>query len=195
MSPYAGGGGSSGMAELPVGTILDWAGTFDANHKPDAGEWMECDGTAINQTTYADLYAVFGGGGSNRWGIDAGGNFFLPNFKRRVTVGRDPCTGPGTVNNVALPRMDGVNNVCLGGCESKVLSSSEMPCHCHSTGYCSVSTGMSGSACTMNGTLTANYTSAYWTSCNTGTCGSTNGHLMLPPYAVVYKLIKAKKAS
>ena len=192
MSPYAGGGGSGGMAELPVGTILDWAGTFDATHKPDAGSWMECDGSAIAQATYADLYALFG---ASRWGADAGGNFILPNFKRKVTVGRDPCTGPGTVNCLALPRMDGVNCACMGGCESKVLSQYEMPSHQHGYGYCAVGFGMTSYACTMNGNCAFNCGSAYWSTGTSGSCGSGYGHSTLQPYAVVYKLIKAKKAS
>jgi len=179
------------MAELPVGTILDWAGTFDANHKPDAGEWKECDGSAISQTTYADLYALFG---ASRWGADGGGNFSLPNFKRRVTVGRDPCTSPGSVNCLSLPRMDGVNSGCTGGCESKVLSQYEMPSHQHGYGFCGVSFGMIWYG-TSGGGCAANCGYASWYTGTTDGCGSGYGHSTLQPYAVVYKLIKVKKAA
>lgn len=189
--PYTTTGGS-GMTELPVGTILDWAGTFDGTHKPDAGTWMECDGSAIAQATYADLYALFG---ASRWGTDAGGNFILPNFKRRVTVGRDPCCSPGTVNNLALPCMNCVNCGCMGGCEAKVLSANEMPSHQHGYGYCGVGFGTIYYACTANGNCAFNCGSASWQSSGTGTCGSGYGHSTLQPYAVVYKLIKVKKAA
>ena len=179
-------------SELAVGTVLDWVGTFDATHKPDAGEWKECDGTAVAQATYADLYALFG---ASRWGADAGGNFILPNFKRRVTLGRDPCTGPACVNNVQLGRMDGVNCGCMGGCESKVLLTSEIPSHQHSYGFCGVGFGMTSYACTTNGNCGFNCGWASWQTGTSGACGSGNGHLLLPPYAVVYKIIKVKKAS
>jgi microcystin-dependent protein len=179
-------------SELAVGTVLDWVGTFDATHKPDAGEWKECDGTAVAQATYADLYALFG---ASRWGADAGGNFILPNFKRRVTVGRDPCCSPPCVNGVQLSLMNAATCTCIGGCEAKVLQASEMPSHSHSYGFCGVGFGMTSYACTTNGNCGFNCGWASWQSSGTGTCGSGNGHLMLPPYAVVYKIIKVKKAS
>jgi microcystin-dependent protein len=180
-------------SELAVGTVLDWVGTFDATHKPDAGEWKECDGAAIAQATYADLYTLFG---ASRWGADAGGNFILPNFKRRVTLGRDPCTAPACLNGVQLCRMDGVNSGSgFGGCESKVLLTSEIPSHQHSYGYCGVGFGSTQAVCAANGTFSANCGSASWQTGNSGTCGSGNGHLLLPPYAVVYKIIKVKKAA
>jgi microcystin-dependent protein len=180
------------MAELPVGTILDWAGTFDATHKPDAGTWMECDGTAVSQATYADLYALFG---ASRWGGDAGGNFALPNFKRRVTVGRDPCTGPGTVNNLTLPCMNGVNCACMGGCEALVLLNCQLPSHQHGYGYCGVGFTSAMNACMQNGTTSVNCGSASWQTGTSSTAGNGYGHSTLQPYAVVYKLIKVKKAS
>lgn len=63
----------------PVGTILPFAG----DNAP-AG-WVLCNGTALNRTTYAGLYAVVG----TRFGTTAGDNFLAPDFRGRFLRGRD----------------------------------------------------------------------------------------------------------
>jgi hypothetical protein len=70
-----------------------------------------------------------------------------------------------------------------------------MPCHQHGYGFCGVGFGMTQSVCAANGTFSANCGSASWQTGTSGTAGNGYGHSMLQPYAVVYKLIKVKKAS
>jgi microcystin-dependent protein len=46
----------------------------------DGGQWLYCNGVAVSQTTYSDLYAFYG---ANAFGTDSGGNFFLPDARGR----------------------------------------------------------------------------------------------------------------
>ena len=149
-----------------VGTVVEWVGTFDASHKPDAGEWMECDGSAISQTTYAALYALFG---AHRWGEDAGGNFCLPDAKRRVTLGRDgryqgPYCPMSTVGGTYVPGCGWCGYTTLGGCEMTYVY----------TQYKVQYTG----------------TGSYY-----GTASSSQQVSVMQPYLTVYKLIKVKAAA
>ena len=65
---------------VPVGGIIPFGGL--SGNMP-AG-WLVCDGSAVSQTTYADLYAVLG---ASAYGTDSGGNFFLPDLRGRVPFG------------------------------------------------------------------------------------------------------------
>jgi hypothetical protein len=42
---------------VPVGTIISWP---SASHPADAANWLECNGQAITQAAYPELYAVVG---------------------------------------------------------------------------------------------------------------------------------------
>jgi len=67
---------------FPVGSILPWAG---ASGSVPTG-FLLCDGTAVNRTTYADLYTAVG----NAWG--SGNNsttFNLPDLRGRFLRGAD----------------------------------------------------------------------------------------------------------
>jgi microcystin-dependent protein len=46
----------------------------------DGGRWLYCNGVAVSQTTYSDLYSFYG---ANAFGTDSGGNFFLPDARGR----------------------------------------------------------------------------------------------------------------
>jgi microcystin-dependent protein len=50
-------------------------------YEDDSGQWLYCNGAAVSQTTYADLYAAVG---VNAFGTDSGGNFFLPDPRGRA---------------------------------------------------------------------------------------------------------------
>jgi microcystin-dependent protein len=56
--------------------------------------WLACDGSAVSQATYADLYAVIG----HTFGADpGGGNFILPNLVSKFARGSaTPGTGAGS---------------------------------------------------------------------------------------------------
>lgn len=42
--------------------------------------YLYCNGAAVSQTTYADLYAQWG---ASKWAADSGGNFYLPDTRGR----------------------------------------------------------------------------------------------------------------
>lgn len=65
---------------LPVGSIVDYAGPTD----PDA-HWMICDGRVISIAAYNVLFGIIG----HTYAADpGGGNFTLPDFRGRTSVGK-----------------------------------------------------------------------------------------------------------
>lgn len=68
--------------------------------------YLLCDGSAVSQATYADLFAVIG----LTYGDPGGGNFNLPDFCGRMVVGRG--TGSGLTAR-ALADSDGAETVTL----------------------------------------------------------------------------------
>lgn len=64
----------------PIGSITMWAG--DSGSLPD--NWKLCDGSEIDQTTYATLYAVIGDTFNDSPAV---GNFNLPDMRDRFVVG------------------------------------------------------------------------------------------------------------
>ena len=81
---------------------------------PPSG-WLLCDGSAVSRTTYAALYAVI----STMYGVGDGSTTFnLPDCRGRIPVGQK-ATG-------AFTTLGGV-----GGEESHVLITAEMPGHVH----------------------------------------------------------------
>jgi microcystin-dependent protein len=82
------GSGSSGVSAAyyvpgDVKTTLAdlTAQTGEYVFEDDSGRWLYCNGVAVSQTTYADLYAAIG---ANAYGTDSGGNFFLPDPRGRA---------------------------------------------------------------------------------------------------------------
>lgn len=75
-----GGGGSATGDTLPIGSITAYGKeTAPAN-------WLICDGSEVNRTTYSDLFKVIG----TKYGEGNGSTTFnLPNLKGRVPVGLD----------------------------------------------------------------------------------------------------------
>jgi microcystin-dependent protein len=82
-----GGTGGGNTAVLPVGfsAVIQKDLTAETAEyvytDSDGGEWLYCNGVAVSQTTYADLYAFYG---ANAFGTDSGGNFFLPDARGRA---------------------------------------------------------------------------------------------------------------
>jgi microcystin-dependent protein len=104
----AGGGG-----DVPVGSVLDYAGTT-----APAG-WLLCQGQSVTVASYGNLHAAIGYtyGGS-------GGNFNLPDLRGRVIAGPDG--GAGRLN-IANPSTVG----SAGGAGTVALAIGELPGHAH----------------------------------------------------------------
>ncbi|QYM77958.1 tail fiber protein [Horticoccus luteus] len=78
----------------PTGTIVPFAG----DTAPPG--WVLCDGTALNRTSFANLFAVIG----TRFGYTDGTNFRVPDFRGRFLRGRDGGAGrdPDRNSRVAM---------------------------------------------------------------------------------------------
>ena len=86
---------------------------------PPSG-WLVCDGTAVNRTTYAALFAIVGG----TWGAGDGSTTFnLPDLRGRVLIGAG--TGSG---------LSARTHATAGGAETATVSIAEMGVHAHSIG-------------------------------------------------------------
>jgi microcystin-dependent protein len=69
---------------IPAGVVWDFAGSTAP------GGWLECDGSAVSRSTYANLFAAI----STTWGTGDGSTTFnLPDYRDKVRIGR----GTGTV--------------------------------------------------------------------------------------------------
>lgn len=55
-------------------------GEYVYTHPVTGLTFLYCNGAAVSQTTYATLYALWG---TNKWGTDSGGDFFLPDARGR----------------------------------------------------------------------------------------------------------------
>ena len=93
---------------------------FDPSTPPPG--WLECNGAAVSETTYAGLFAVIG----YAYGNPGSGNFNLPDARGRVGVGLDRSGSPDA-------DFDTVGED--GGEKLQVLTEEQMPTHDHA---CSV---------------------------------------------------------
>lgn len=175
------------VSGVPIGAIIDFAGTGTPT-----GTWLECDGTDVSRTTYADLFAAIG----TTWGVGDGSTTFnLPSLQRMTTVGAGG-TGTGVLGNAVGD---------TGGAETHTLTESEIPAHTHTgstntTGAHTHSINATGGAnglsaindtTSREGTYPTNSAGSHAHSLILNTTGGGGAHNTLQPSAVVKKLIKA----
>lgn len=151
---------------IPVGIIIDHAGgTVPTGY-------LACDGTAVSRATYSALFAQIG----TIWG--SGDNlttFNVPDLRRRVAVGSGGAA-TGTLGNA-------VGNV--GGEETHILTTPEMPSHTHAYPPQEVSVAPVGSY------AASQFPSPGGGSTQTSTStGGGGAHNNVQPSAIVVKLIK-----
>ena len=97
---------------LPVGTIIDFAGTSPPTN------FVVCDGSSYDTGVMAGLFSVIG----YTWG-GSGANFLVPNLQRSVTMGAGGIS-TGIIGNT-------VGSTCIGE-TTTLTSTNQIPSHTHS---------------------------------------------------------------
>ena len=182
---------------IPPGSMIDFAGSA-----APAG-WLLCDGTSISRTTYADLYAEIG----LKWSPSnqPAATFRVPDLRRRITLGAGgvvPAGTNGPANTVGS----------VDGDEAIVLAESQLPAHTHDEGTLAIASagshshtfarrdgsGSGGSGtgysaagqAASNGQTNAAGSHSHSISGDTGSTGTGASVPIMPPVAVVTKIIK-----
>jgi len=147
-------------AGIPTGTVSAFAGSAAPTG------YALCDGSAVNRTTQAALFAVIG----TTYGIGDGSTTFnLPDLRGRVVAGMGGSLLSGT---------DALADT--GGASTHTLTVDEMPSHSHSyTGYTSLGASGSGG----NAQLSA-------TSESTSSTGGGQAHNNVQPTIILNYIIK-----
>jgi microcystin-dependent protein len=154
---------SSEVVMIATGTILPFAGST----LPDG--YLECDGTVVLQADYPELYAQIG----VTWntGGEAGNAFRLPELRGRALIGAGD--GPTTSNRVIG---------ALGGAETHVLTTPQMPSHSHGVGL-KAGSGSQGEYATRSQTGSSEAITP------TSLAGGDQAHNNMQPFAVVKWMI------
>ena len=114
------GASLTGIEGVNTGLIVPWG-----NNSTPSG-FLDCDGTAVNRTTYANLFAIIG----TTYGIGDGSTTFnVPDLTDRVVVGKSP--------GKALASTGGANTVATsgnitGGVGNTTLDTNTIASHTHS---------------------------------------------------------------
>lgn len=124
--PAGATGATGAMGPMgPIGVVVPFAGAT-----APAG-WLFCFGQNLNKTTYQALHDVllysFGGSGNT---------FSLPDLRGRVVAGLDNMGGSSASRLSTQMSSTSLGQYGVGGNQSHILSTFEMPPHAHSTvGY------------------------------------------------------------
>ena len=115
------GANLTGIEGIPTGTITPWS----QSSAPTG--FLECDGSAVSQSTYAALFAVIG----TTYGDPGGGNFNLPDLTDKVAVHKS--------NNKSFATSGGANTVTptgnvAGSTANATLSTAQLASHSHPGG-------------------------------------------------------------
>jgi len=120
--------GALGNAPNPIdaGTIVSWA----KDSTPTG--WLQCDGSAVSRTTYADLFTAIG---TTYGSGDGSSTFNVPDLRGRVVAGKDNMGGSAANRITNSNTVDGTTLGQTGGAEVHTLSISNLPSHSHRKRY------------------------------------------------------------
>ena len=122
---------STAAASLPAGVIMPYAGT-----SLPSGGWLWCNGAAVSQTTYANLFSAIGTTFNNSPGA---GNFNLPDMRGNAPFGRDNMGGAGVTGRITNG-VSGIPGTTLGA----IGGNQEIAQHTHYLPTFTTSSGSSG---------------------------------------------------
>ena len=180
---------NTAAAGLPSGIIMPFAGT-----SVPSGGWLWCNGQAVSQTTYANLFAAIGTTFNNSPGA---GNFNVPDMRGNAPFGRDNMGGAGVTGRIttAVSSIAGSTLGTIGG-------NQEIAQHTHNLPWLQNGAGGSTGIAASTGTLwsAANGTPPSWkvgtdatTSNNNALAASTDtpaASANMPPAIILNYLIK-----
>jgi hypothetical protein len=181
-----------GATLSPPGAVIDYAGIAI----PDG--WLVCNGQAVSRTTYAALFATIG----TVWGSGDGTTTFnVPNLQKRFTVGlftgKNIGDTGGSADATVLDHRHGYGRFTSGNDNVWLTMESYTMPETRKAGF------VRGDGNSWQGTTTLNEGEEY--DDDTGGTGAGPGlkttipipadsasgtDLNMPPYAVVYKIIK-----
>lgn len=154
------------------GFIQDFAGAT-----APAG-WLFCAGQAISRATYAALFAAIG----TAYGAGDGTTTFnVPDFRGRVSFGKDNMGGTPANRLTATGGVTGTTLGAAGGGETVTLGLAAIPAHSHTVQAAEVTAAVGGTTrlgTNASGVLPSNAT------------GGGGAHQNIPPAQVVNKIIK-----
>mgnify|MGYP006921424268 CR=1 FL=1 len=162
---------------IPAGAISDYAGTTAPTG------WLLCDGSAVNRTTYAELFSVIG----TSFGAGNGSTTFnVPDFRGRVGVGLDNLGGTDA------GRLDVTNTLGgNGGTQNHLLTANESGVQPHQHSFTQKLGGsISTVAATAGGYVVGNANTEGGTTASNDAKNAINAHNNMQPYLLVGKIIK-----
>ena len=171
------GANLTGIEGVNTGIVVPWGSAAIPSG------FLECNGQAVSQATYAALFAVIG----TTYGNPGGGNFNLPDLTDRTVVNKS--------NTKSLAQTGGANTVTptgniSGSTGATTLTTQQIPSHLHSGaggGMSAPDSGMGGMTMGMNTNNTGGGQSHDHT-LSANFSGSANS--VLQPYLVLIYIIK-----
>lgn len=155
---------TAGGTPPPAGTVAHFAGSSAPSG------WLQCDGSAVSRTTFADLFTAIG----TTWGVGDGSTTFnLPDLRGRHILGENAGT---------------FDVADADGAEDHQLTSAEMPSHGHNFGSNTATAHM----ITMTGGAGAFtvLTPSGPTSIAPSSTGSDQAHNNMQPFLALMSIIK-----